>query len=87
MSICTLRPTFQPNCCKRCQTPRCRSVLLNRPAPWPQVRRPAAYARFLRACHKRPADRCAADKRDELAPLHVRPQALETPSYRFRRVL
>jgi hypothetical protein len=35
---------------------------------------------------KRPRHR-AADKRDELAPLHVRPQAQETALYRLKRVL
>ena len=33
------------------------------------------------------ADRRAAEQRDELAPLHVRPQAQETASYRLKRVL
>src|SRR5450756_2196910 len=36
---------------------------------------------------KRPRDRRAAEKGDELAPLHVRPQGHETASYRLKRVL
>ena len=42
---------------------------------------------LLRARRERPRGRRAAEKRDELAPLHVRPQAQETASYRLKRVL
>ena len=41
---------------------------------------------LLRACGERPRRR-AAEKRDELASPHVRPQAQETALYRLKRVL
>ena len=39
---------------------------------------------LLRARSERPIRRRATEKRDELASLHVRPQARETASYRFK---
>jgi hypothetical protein len=44
-------------------------------------------ARLLRRRRNRPRDRRAAQKRNELTPLHVRPQAQEMGLYRLERVL
>src|SRR5262249_56458054 len=41
--------------------------------------------RLLRMHGKRPPDRHAAKKCDELAPSHCLPEALDRPSYRFKR--
>jgi hypothetical protein len=42
--------------------------------------RPLRHRRLLRARRERPGDCTAAEKRDELAPLHVLFQAQETAS-------
>jgi hypothetical protein len=42
---------------------------------------------LLRTRCERPCCRRATEKRNELAPLHFRPQAQETASYRLKRVL
>ena len=39
---------------------------------------------LLRARRKRPHSRRAAEKREEIASPHVRPQAQEAPSYRLK---
>ena len=65
------------------------------PQPWPAriylqplgVRPDEQFRRLLRSRRKRLCDRRAAEKRDELAPLHVLPQVQETASYRFKRAL
>jgi hypothetical protein len=57
---------------------------------WALSSRYVAFAllrRLLRPRRQRPRSRRTAEKGDELAPLHVRPQAQETALYRLKRVL
>ena len=48
---------------------------------------PPHLVALLRTRRKRPHRRRAAEKRDELAPLHIRSHAQETALYRLKRVL
>ena len=88
VSIRTLRPMLQPNCSSPCRNAADAGLKIRIVRGRGQEHADAPHPLgLLRARCKRPRRRRAAEKRDELAPPHVRPQAQETASYRLKRVL
>ena len=71
VSIRTLRPTVQPNCCQRLQERRDAGLTFRIVRGCGQEHADAPHPLgLLRARRKRPRGRRAAEKRDELAPFH-----------------
>ena len=87
VSIRTLRPMVQPNCASSCRNAADAGLTFRivRGCEVQHADAPHTLA-LLRARRERPRRR-AAEKRDELAPPHVRSQAQETALYRLKRVL
>ena len=71
VSIRTLRPTVQPNCCSPCRNAAMRACASGSSAAGHEHADAPHPLALLRARRERPRRRRAAEQRDELAPPHV----------------
>ena len=88
VSIRTLRPMVQPNCCQPLQERRDAGLIFRIVRGCGQEHADAPHPLgLLRARRERPRRRRTTQNTEKFPPPHVRPQAQETASYRLKRVL